>query len=127
MADSLIPFAKNLRKRATDTERIVWKHLKAKHFKGLKFRRQQPIGKYIVDFICFEKKLIIELDGGQHAMLSEKQKDIERNKWLEAQGYRVLRFWDDEVLMNTQGVLEVIRTHCFSHSPLSPLPSREGK
>jgi very-short-patch-repair endonuclease len=127
MTDRLIPLAKNLRKRATDTERLVWKHLRAKHFKGIKFRRQQPIGKYIVDFICFEKKLIIELDGGQHAMLSEKQKDIERNKWFEAQGYRVLRFWDDEVLMNTQGVLEVIRTYCFSHPPLSPLPSREGK
>jgi very-short-patch-repair endonuclease len=127
MADKLIPLAKNLRKRATDTERLVWKHLRAKHFKGLKFRRQQSIGKYIVDFVCLEKKIIIELDGGQHAMLSEKQKDIERDKWFEAQGYRVLRFWDDEVLMNTRGMLEVIRTHCFqSPSPQSP-PIKGGE
>jgi very-short-patch-repair endonuclease len=127
MADRLTPLAKNLRKRATDTERLVWKHLRAKHFGGLKFRRQQPVGKYIVDFVCFEEKIIIELDGGQHSMLSEKHKDTERDKWFEAQGYRVLRFWDNEVLMNTRGVLEVIRTHCFDHPPLSPLPSREGK
>jgi len=127
MADRLTPLAKNLRKRATDTERLVWKHLRAKHFGGLKFRRQQPVGKYIVDFVCFEEKIIIELDGGQHSMLSEKHKDTERDKWFEAQGYRVLRFWDDEVLMNTGGVLEVIRTHCFDYPPLSPLPSREGK
>ena len=85
------------------------------------------MGKYIVDFVCFEKKIIIELDGGQHAMLSEKQKDTERDKWFEAQGYKVLRFWDDEVLTNTHEVLEVIRTHCFNHPPLNPLPSREGE
>jgi len=76
MAEKLTPFAENLRKRATDTERLIWRHLRAKHFKGLKFRRQQPMGKYIVDFVCFEKKIIIELDGGQHAMQLEKQKDI---------------------------------------------------
>ena len=127
MADRLTHFAKNLRKQSTDTEQVVWKHLRAKHFKGLKFRRQQPVGKYIVDFVCFEKKIIIELDGGQHAMLSEKQKDVERDKWFEAQGYIVLRFWDNEVLMNMQEVLEVIRGHCFNHPPLNPLPSREGK
>ena len=127
MADRLTPLAKNLRIRATDTERLLWKHLRTKHFEGLKFRRQQPIGKYIVDFVCFEKKIIIELDGGQHAMLSEKQKDIEKDKWFKTQGYRALRFWDNEVLMNTRGVLEVIRTYCFNHPPLNPLPSMEGK
>jgi very-short-patch-repair endonuclease len=127
MADKLSPLAKNLRKRATDTERFMWKHLRAKHLEGLKFRRQQPIGKYIVDFVCFEKKIIIELDGGQHTMLSEKQKDIERDKWFKKQGYKVLRFWDNEVLINIQGVLEVVETHCFNHPPLNPLPSREEK
>jgi hypothetical protein len=79
------------------------------------------VGKYIVDFVCFEKKIIIELDGGQHAMLSEKQKDTERDKWFEAQGYKVLRFWDDEVLTNTWEVLELIRTNGFNHPPLNPL------
>ena len=127
MADRLTHFAKNLRKQSTDTERVVWKHLRAKNFKGLKFRRQQPVGKYIVDFVCFEKKIIIELDGGQHAMLSENQKDVERDKWFEAQGYIVLRFWDNEVLMNTQEVLEVIKGHCFkSPSPQSP-PIKGGE
>jgi very-short-patch-repair endonuclease len=119
VADRLTHFAKNLRKQSTDTERVVWKHLRAKHFKGLMFRRQQPVGKYIVDFVCFEKKIIIELDGGQHAMLSENQKDVERDKWFEAQGYIVLRFWDNEVLMN--------RGHCFkSPSPQSP-PIKGGE
>jgi very-short-patch-repair endonuclease len=127
MTDRLTPLAKNLRKGATHAERLVWKHLRAKHFKGFKLKRQQPIGKYIVDFVCFERKLIIELDGGQHTMLSEKQKDIARDKWFEAQGYKILRFWDNEVLLNARGVLEVIGIHCFDHPPLSPLPSREGK
>lgn len=121
MTDRLIPLAKDLRKRPTDTERLLWKHLRAKQFEGLKFKRQQPVGKYIVDFVCFEKKIIIELDGSQHMQPSEKQKDIERDTWFEAQGYAVLRFWDNEVLMNTKGVLEVIRRYCEG-----TLPSREG-
>ena len=99
----------------------------AKQFDGLKFKRLQAVGKYIVDFIFLEKEIIIELDSGQHAQLSEKQKDRERDIWLEAEGYTVLRFWDNEVLMNIRGVLEVIRTYCQDHPPLSPLPSREGK
>ena len=112
MTDRLIPFAKDLRKRSTDTERLLWKYLRAKQVQGLKFKRQQPVGKYIVDFMCFEKKIIIELDGGQHMQASEEQKDRERDKWFKAQGYTVLRFWDNEVLINTMGVLEVIRRYC---------------
>jgi len=73
MANPLIPLAKNLRKRATDTEQVLWQHLRAKHFAGLKFKRQQPIGPHIVDFVCFEKKIIIELDGGQHAQPEEME------------------------------------------------------
>ena len=127
MANRLIPFAKNLRKRATDTEQLLWQHLRAKHFGGLKFKRQQPIGTYIVDFVCFEKKIIVELDGGQHAQPEKMQNDSIRDQRLEAQGYKVLRFWDNEVLTNIQGVLEVIGTNCLNHPPLNPLPSREGK
>jgi very-short-patch-repair endonuclease len=126
MTNRLIPLAKNLRKRTTDTEQLLWRHLKAKHFGGLKFRRQQPIGTYIVDFVCFEKKIIVELDGGQHALSAEMQNDSRRDQWFEEQGYRVLRFWDNEVVANTQGVLEVILTYCLNHPPLNPLPSREG-
>jgi len=127
MTDKLIPLAKNLRKRTTDTEQILWRHLRAKRFGGFKFRRQQPIGTYIVDFVCFEKKIIVELDGGQHTLPAEMQNDRRREQWFGAQGYKVLRFWDNEVLANTRGVLEVIWTHCSNHPPLNPLPSREGK
>ena len=125
MSDKLTPLAKSLRKRATDTERLLWKYLRASQFEGLKFRRQQPIGKYIVDFVCFEKKIIVELDGGQHSHPSTRQKDNARNKWFEADGYKVLRFWDNEVLKDTKGVLEEIRKYCSNHPPLNPLPSRE--
>ena len=111
----------------TDAEQLLWRHLRAKYFCSLKFRRQQPIGPYIVDFVCFEKKIIVELDGGQHALPEEVRKDGKRDQWFEAQGYKVLRFWDNEVLTNTQGVLEVIWRHCLDHPPLNPLPSREGK
>ena len=127
MADRLIPLAKALRKQTTDAEQLIWRHLRAKRFAGLKFKRQEPIGNYIVDFVCFERRIIIELDGGQHALPAEMQKDSQRDQWFEAQGYTVLRFWDNEVLTNTEGVLEVIRRLCLNHPPLNPLPSREGK
>jgi very-short-patch-repair endonuclease len=127
MASKLIALARSLRKRTTDTEQLLWQYLRAKHFGGLKFKRQQPIGPYIVDFVCFEKKVIIELDGGQHSMPAEMQDDSRRNHWFEAKGYKVLRFWDNEALTNIQGVLEVRGTNCLNHPPLNPLPSREGK
>ncbi len=127
MPNKLTPFAKSLRKEATDTEQLLWCHLKAKRFGGIKFRRQQPIGKYIVDFVSFEKKMIIELDGGQHTSKDERQKDCRRDECLQAQGYRILRFWDHEVLTSIEAVMEVIRTNCSDHPPLDPLPSREGK
>ena len=127
MENKIIPLAKGLRKRTTDTEQLLWRHLRAKHFGGLKFRRQQPIGTYIVDFVCFEKKIIVELESGQHTLPAEMQNDSRRDQWFEVQGYKVLRFWDNEVLANIQGVLEVIWTHCLNHPPLNPLPSREGK
>ena len=117
MANKLIPLAKSLRKQTTDTEQLLWRHLRAKRFAGLKFRRQQPIGPYIVDFVCFEKKVIIELDGGHHTLPAEMQNDSKRDQWFESQGYKVFRFWDNEVLTKTQGVLEVIWKHCFDRTP----------
>ena len=113
MVDELTILAKNLRKQSTDTERLLQQLLKAEQLEGLKFRRQQPIGNYIVDFVCFEKKIIIELDGGQHSQPTEREKDRERDKWFEGQEYKVLRFWDNEVLTNVKGVLEVIRVNCL--------------
>lgn len=124
--ERLTTYAKDLRGGSTDTERILWSHIRAKRLEGLKFRRQHPIGKYIVDFICLERKVVVELDGGQHTEPEKKEYDSERDYWLKQEGYRVLRFWDNEVLLNTKGVLEVIRENCLEHPPLRPLPSREG-
>ena len=94
--------ARTLRKNMTLAERTLWRALRLKQFKGLKFRRQFPIEKYIVDFVCLEKKLIIEIDGGQHSQNVEK--DAERTKWLEEQGFYVLRFWNNDVLKNPEAV-----------------------
>ena len=120
----LTSLAKELRKKSTDTERTLWKYLRAKRMDGIKFRRQQPLGNYIVDFVCFERKIIIELDGGQHAQTGQREKDKERDRWLEKQGYYILRFWDNEVLNNTREVMDVIWERCRKHPPLNPLPSR---
>ena len=109
-----IKIAKYLRKNTTDTEKYLWKYLRGNQLEGFKFRRQQPIGKYVMDFVNLERKLIIELDGGQHL---ENKKDKLRDMWLEEQGYEVLRFWDNEVLNNIAGVLEFIREKLLSPSP----------
>jgi very-short-patch-repair endonuclease len=115
--------AKALRTNFTDTERLLWKYLRAKQMQGCKFRRQEPIGSYIVDFVCQEKRIVIEVDGGQHS--TENKRDNKRDKWLKGQGYKVLRFWNNEVLANTEGVLEVIRD-CLNHPPLTP-PLKGGE
>jgi len=102
--------ARDLRKNSTDAERLLWKHLKTKQLDGLKFRRQEQIGRFIADFVCFEKRLIVEADGGQHAQ--EVEKDEERTTWLNAQGFTVLRFWNNEILSNIEGVIDVIKRYC---------------
>jgi len=98
--------ARELRKKMTDTERFVWGRLRSRRFVGYKFRRQMPIGRYIVDFVCLERRLILELDGGQHA--EQKQYDEQRTSWLQRQSFDVLRFWDHEVLREWDAVEEVI-------------------
>ncbi len=108
---SLTSYAKSLRRNATDAERILWRHLRARQVEGIKFRRQQPIENYIVDFVSFETRLVIELDGGQHAV--NRQKDIKRDRCLTRNGFRVLRFWNHDVLGNMDGVLETIRKACL--------------
>jgi very-short-patch-repair endonuclease len=95
--------ARLLRKRMTDAERRLWSKLRMRQVEGFRFRRQAPIGPYVVDFICLELKLIVEVDGGQHAM---PQADAKRTTWLESEGYRVVRFWNNDVLKNTEAVLQ---------------------
>jgi len=110
MTDSLTRFAKDLRKNSTHAEAVLWQSLRAKRFEGMKFRRQQPIRTFIVDFVSFKKRVIIELDGGQHA--EDTLKDMERDAVLGQMGFIVLRFWNNDVLENLEGVLEVIRERC---------------
>ncbi|MCH7623917.1 MAG: endonuclease domain-containing protein, partial [Nitrospinae bacterium] len=96
---------RNLRKNSTDAEKRIWSLLRNRQLVGYKFRRQHPVKKFIVDFACPEILLAIEVDGGQH--VERKKADNERTKFLETQGYRVLRFWNDQVLKETEAVLEV--------------------
>jgi very-short-patch-repair endonuclease len=103
---NLTQISRSLRKRPTEAEKLLWRYLSGKQFQGLKFRRQQPIGNYIVDFVCFSRRLIVELDGGQHSV--EKERDILRDEWLRSQGFKVLGFWNNEILGNLEGVSEVI-------------------
>ena len=98
--------AKSIRKHSTDTERHLWRNLRGRQIEGFKFGRQQPVGRYVVDFVNLERKVVIELDGGQHAL---DPGDKIRDEWLRAEGYRVLRFWDNQVSNNLEGVLETVR------------------
>ena len=98
--------ARKLRNTMTDAERRLWSHLRASQLDGAKFTRQLPIGDFVVDFACRSARLAIELDGGQHA---DNLADDARTKIIEAHGYRVIRFWNNDVLQNTDGVLTAIR------------------
>jgi very-short-patch-repair endonuclease len=98
--------ARQLRARQTDAERKLWFLLRDRRLNGAKFRRQVPIGKYIADFVCQEAKLIVELDGGQHA--DQVEYDTARSEWLVGVGYRVLRIWNNELFENEDGVLTAI-------------------
>ena len=114
---------KSLRARQTQAESLLWYHLRNRHLLELKFRRQVVIGPYIVDFICFEKNLIIELDGGQHNEEPKKAYDNNRTRYLEARGFSVLRFWNNDVIKSITCVLEQIRIMVQSPSP-SPCATR---
>lgn len=103
-----LSFAKELRKNMTDAEQKLWYYLRGKRFLGYKFKRQVPIGKYVVDFLCVNNKLIIELDGSQHLQEENITYDNERNEYLKSKGYKVIRILDNE-LTNIENVLEYIR------------------
>ncbi|MBC7109313.1 MAG: endonuclease domain-containing protein [Methanomassiliicoccales archaeon] len=112
----LTPLARKLRREMTEAERLLWYHLRNRRLAGFKFRRQVPIGPYIVDFLCPEKRVIVEIDGGQHNFPDERSRDLERTRFLESKGYKVLRFWNNEVLGNPEGVLSVILEACQGSS-----------
>ncbi|MBI2182528.1 MAG: endonuclease domain-containing protein [Deltaproteobacteria bacterium] len=112
--------ARALRKNSTEVERLLWRHLRMWQLDGYKFRRQQPIGNYIVDFVCLEKRLIIELDGGQHA--EQGDYDAQRDTWLRDQRFTVLRFWNNDVLINVEGVAARIFETLKSSPFLNPSP-----
>jgi very-short-patch-repair endonuclease len=119
----LVVRAKRLRSDQTKAELLLWYHLRAHRFFGFKFKRQKPVGRYIVDFLCVEHRLVIEVDGGQH---NEEQADYDRLRdlYLKKRGLTVLRFWNNDVLGNTEAVLERIRlvVNPAAPSPPAPLP-----
>jgi len=111
--------ARRLRQNSTPAERRLWKYLHDRRLSGFKFVRQEPIGPYVVDFLCREKRLIIEVDGGQHA---ESKRDAARDQWLVDHRYRVLRFWNNDVLGNIEAVWEMIFAAACAEAPPHPIP-----
>ena len=103
-----LQFAKNLRHNQTDAEGLLWYYIRSKQLGGFRFKRQQIIGKYIVDFVCFEKKLIIELDGSQHGEIDIIKSDKIRDDFLKYRGFKILRFWNEEIFKNCSEVLDFI-------------------
>jgi very-short-patch-repair endonuclease len=113
-------FARTLRQQMTDAERLLWRHLRNRELGGWKFRRQYPVGPFIVDFICLEKNVVIEVDGGQHA--ENEELDLQRSAYLNKMGYQVLRFWNNQVLQETEAVLTAIFAILANGKQNSPSP-----
>ena len=95
-----------LRRNSTDADQKLWRYLRNRQLGGHRFRRQQPLGPYIVDFVCLDSKLVVEVDGGQH--IERVGCDERRTRWLESQGFRVLRFWNNQVLTEIEGVMQTV-------------------
>jgi very-short-patch-repair endonuclease len=108
----------------TGAERFLWRHLRLRQIAGYKFRRQRPIGYYIIDFVCLEKRVVIEVDGGQHDARSSY--DTERDLWLRNQGYSILRFWNHDVFTKIDAVMAVIQ-NALSEPPPLILPRKRGR
>ena len=113
------PCARGLRLHSTKAERLLWRHLRNRQIAGLKFRRQATIGPYVVDFLCVEARLVVEADGGQHS----PEGDAARTQHLEQRGLQLLRFWNNDILQNLEGVLSTLATSLDGRAPSpNPLP-----
>ena len=112
------PHARTLRRNATDAERRLWYHLRNRRLGGFKFKQQETIGPFIADFACVECRLIVEADGGQH----NDARDSDRTEYLESLGWHVLRFWNNDILQQTEAVLEVILGACLERQKGKPSP-----
>ncbi len=117
--------ARSLRNAATDAERLLWQHMRRDQLGGFRFRRQMPIDRYIADFVCPRASLIVELDGGQHAE-DRREYDVARTERLQVLGYRVLRYWNHDVMQQVDVVLEDILRHLTPPQP-SPSPAAKGR
>ena len=123
-----ILYSRVLRNNLTEAEKVLWRALRYRQIAGYKFRRQVSIGRYIVDFVCYEKRIVIEVDGSQHF---DNRYDLERTAWLNGQGFQVYRFWNNEVLGNLEKVKEAIYHACMNltspHPAFGHLPPQGGK
>ena len=117
--------ARRLRRHPTDAEQTLWYLLRRRHLHPHYFRRQLPIGPYIADFVCHQKRLIIELDGGHHQL--QQAQDAQRTKWLESRGYQVIRFWNNELKEDPDAVLQAILIALESPNPKTKDPARGRK
>jgi very-short-patch-repair endonuclease len=116
--------ARRLRRDMTEAEKVMWRILRARQLAGYKFRRQEPIGRYVVDFVCFSPRIVIEIDGGQHNEVTSYEE--RRSRFLEREGFMVLRFWNNEVLENREGVCERIVVAISRITPHPPVASRRA-
>jgi very-short-patch-repair endonuclease len=116
--------ARTLRQNTTEAEKRVWQILRSQQMNGYKFRRQVPIGRYIADFVCHEARLILEIDGGQHDRSSPQE--AERSRFLQNESYRILRFWNNEVLANLDGIHATIAAELGPITPTQTLPHQGG-
>ena len=114
--------AKNLRRSMTRAETLLWRHIKAHRIDGLGFRHQVPMKAYVADFVCHAARLIVELDGESHDFESRQERDRARDEWFASQGYRVLRYTNDDVLRNLAGVVENIREIASARTRGGPPP-----
>ncbi len=118
--------ARKLRTNQTDAERVLWRKLRELKSEGFHFRHQAPMGEYIADFACHHARVVIEIDGGQRGATKQIERDTSRTEWLESRGYTVLRFWNNEVLQNLDGVMVSLRAALAELPPPHSPPRRGG-